>query len=106
MDQIEELRKIFGDIDVAQRIERIDPAVEIGVPQILQFMKEEKAVELVCSIPIQHLQELIKSGVRPIRAIMARSPSNRLDGNNEREFDFEFLYFERVSEVKYKAEKL
>lgn len=105
-NQISELQRIFGEFRLIQKIVRIDPAPEVGVPQISEIMEEEGADEIVCSVPIQHLEGLVNSGLTPIRAIMVRTPSARFDGNNEREFDFEFLHFEQIHAVVYKANKL
>lgn len=105
-EQIEALGTIFGEVTVVQRIERLDPDSIVGVQQIISIIKMERADEIVCSVPIQHLQGLVDNKIFPLRAIMVRTPSNRFDGNGEREYDFDFLRFERVLKAQYEAESL
>jgi hypothetical protein len=104
--QINALKSILGDVDIHHRVEGINTEPQIGVPQVMGIIKEIDADEIICSLPIQHLEGLLNAGIKPIRAIMARTPSDRFDGNQEREYDFEFQHFERVEYVRYEAQKL
>lgn len=99
-EQIRMLQEKFGSIMIIHRDATLDSDPQKAARQLRDMMEEEGANEVVCVLPITHLAEIVKLGIKPIRAIMRRVPTGRILDNGERECQFLPEGFERVEEVK------
>jgi len=87
-EQIKELEKVFGGIEIVQVSKTVSGAMEV-----LKLMQENETDELVAVLPIGLIAELTEKGVHPLRAVMKR------ELNEEGEAIFTHEYFERVMRV-------
>jgi len=87
-EQIKELEKVFGGIEIVQVSKTVSGAMEV-----LKLMQENETDELVAVLPISLIAELTEKGVHPLRAVMKR------ELNEEGEAIFTHEYFERVMRV-------
>ena len=93
--QVEELEKIFGTVDIIQVSTVINK-----VDEIIQIMKENNADEIVVVLPLNLISELLRQGVKPLRAVMERILKE--DGDVE----FRHSHFERIMKIEIITEKL
>lgn len=104
--QVAVLREKFGDVEIIQRDVTLNNDPRKGAEEVLALMRETHADDVVGVLPVPHLAELTRMGVRPIRAVMSRTPTGNVLPNGEREYRFDFEHFERVLEVSVKTEPL
>lgn len=105
-EQITTLTSKIGAFRLVHRVPAFETNRESAALAIEALIAEVGADDIVCSISVQHLAELCGRGWRPIRAVMRRHPSNRVDGNGHTEYDYSFERFERVVSASYEVEDL
>jgi len=104
--QIIELQNKFGKIDVVEKSLVFSNNPNDGAEQIIELMQNIGADDIVGVMPIAHVAALTKRGVHPIRAIMDRKPTGAILPNGEKEYQFEFIKFERITGVQITSESL
>ena len=100
------MREKFGEVKIVQRDVTLDNDPRRGADEVEALIREVGADEVVGVLPIPHLAELARRGIRPIRAVMNRVPTGRTLPNGEREYEFIFDHFERVLRVEVVTEPL
>ena len=94
-EEIEELRKIYGDIDLIQKHKSISHGSEV-----VQLMEDYGCDEVFVVLPMKRKEEIIQLGVNPIQAVMNRV---KLKGKKVR---FDFQYFEKLKRADIERERL
>ena len=93
--QIEELKKFFGAVEIVQV-----SAVINNVSEIIKIMEENGAEEIVVVLPPNLISELLRLGVKPLRAVMERILHD--DGSVE----FKHSHFERIIKIEIITKRL
>ncbi len=104
--QIAELEQAFGHVEIVQQSVTLDNNPRKGAAQVLDMMRQAETPELVGVMPVAHLAALTRQGVKPIRAVMSRTPTGRTLDNGEVEYKFEHQRFERITKVEIVSEPL
>jgi len=104
--QINQLENYFGAITLIERVIGFDTDPQIGVDQIQQLMTIEQADEIIAVVPLSHVAELIKRGIKPLRAIMKREPTDSINNRGEIEFDYIHEGFEKITSASITSEKI
>lgn len=91
-NQLDELRKKLGKFELIQKSLTIKDA-----KQVKEVMEQEGCDEVVAVLPINLLQDLIKLGIRPIRAVMER------EFQGGKSVKFTHSHFERVEQIEIKT---
>lgn len=86
--QIKDLELAFGLVEIVEHAETIKNAKEIQ-----ELMAKEDCNDVVAVLPLNLLSDLVKMGIRPIRAIMKRT----IDESGEAHFEHD--YFERILNI-------
>lgn len=93
--QMEDLRCLFGDVQVI----RISQTFETG-GDVAVLAKQHDVDEVMAVLPMQMIAQLIRAGVKPIRAVMRR-------GENESgDITYEHIAFERVLSIEVITKRL
>lgn len=104
--QVMQLTELFGDINLIEKVIGFSTNPKIGADQIQELMYSLQIDEIVAVVPISHLAELVNRGIHPIRAIMKRTPTDRLNSKGEIEFDYRHEGFEKILEAQLISKRL
>lgn len=88
-EQIAELLQVFGEVEIVQVAKNIQSGNDV-----LQLMQDTGADEVVAVLPIPLLQEVLRLGVRPLKAVMKRTL------HEDRPATFEHDHFERIERIE------
>jgi len=103
-EQCLDLEATLGPVEIIQHTESVRDAEEV-----IFLMAEHRCDEVVAVLPLNILADLVKKGIKPIRAVMERRIVKRGlsdDGEETLEAEFKFKYFERVLKVEVETERL
>jgi len=102
-EQCLDLEATLGPVEIIQHTESVRDAEEV-----IFLMAEHKCNEIVAVLPLNILADLVKRGIKPIRAVMERKVIRKglSDGEETLEAEFKFKYFERVLKVEVETERL
>lgn len=104
--QAAELEAVFGPSEIVRQAVTLDNDARKGAAQIEALMELHEADDLVGVMPVAHLAALTRIGIRPIRAVMSRTPTGQTLENGEVEYRFDHERFERIVEVTVETESL
>lgn len=105
--QVEALKEKFGnDIKIVQKSISLNNNPYLGANEVEELLQEIGAIEMVGVLPIAHVAQLTKRNIKPIRAIMTRTPTGKMLDNGEIEYEFVFEKFERILKVEIVSEDL
>lgn len=98
--QIDELKHIFGDIEVIQ-----DPNPFSSVDDIVDRFRKNNGDEMVVVAPMTVIDQLLKRGIKPLYAEMELVQGDDFDveANGRR---FKFVKFSRITDIIIKKEEL
>lgn len=98
--QIDELKRIFGDIEVIQ-----DPKPFSNADDIVDRFRKNNGDEMVVVAPMTVIDQLLKRGIKPLYAEMELVQGDDFDVEaNGRQF--KFVKFTRITDIIIKKEEL
>lgn len=93
--QIDDLKRIFGEVEIVEVSQTVNSGREVT-----DLMQSNDCNEAVVVLPPNLLEQIIRGGYKPLRAVMERELQE--DGSAV----FTHSHFERVNEVKIITERL
>jgi len=103
-EQVAALENHYGPVEVVQRAVALDNDPAKGAAEVAALMAATGATALVGVMPVPHLAELTRRGIKPLRAVMNRVPTGLTTSTGEVEYRFDFVAFERVTRVTVETE--
>jgi hypothetical protein len=94
-EQLEELNCIFGDIEIVPVIKKVSTG-----KQVLDIIKINNCQEAVLVLPEKIIQQVVKEGFYPLRAVMER----KFTDNGKTKFIHD--HFERVVKFEMVTERI
>lgn len=96
-EQIDELKQAFGE-----SVEIIfEPVVVKSGEEVVELMKINNAQHIVVVLPLTLIEQLLKLGVKPIKAVMVRNIA--IESN---EVKFEHICFKIIEKIEIKTRTL
>lgn len=98
--QLEELRKIFGDVSI-----EVHPKPFVNAKEVVKIYEKMKGDEMVVVAPLSVIQHLLKLGIRPLFAEMEQTNGSDYDVIAKGR-KFIFKNFSRITGIDIKKESL
>ena len=98
--QIEELRRVFGEVSV-----EIHPKPFANAKEVLKIYREMKGEEMVVVAPLSVIQHLLNLGIKPLFAEMEQTEGSTCDVQAKGR-KFIFKGFSRITGIHIEKESL